>query len=146
MVNSRWCKAAEKTAKAASGIGYTAATFTLLAFSSTPSYAIPSPDLVVGSISSISQLIALASAMIGGGAVVVGVRAGATHESFDVEDDALTDGTLEIIGADRGGNDEVMHEHTVEFAFLVASPNKTARQQPPIDFRRGVRLPSLARD
>ncbi len=77
MVNSRWCKAAEKTAKAASGIGYTAATFTLLAFSSTPSYAIPSPDLVVGSISSISQLIALASAMIGGGAVVVGVRAGA---------------------------------------------------------------------
>ena len=77
MVNSRWCKAAEKTVKAASGIGYTAATFTLLAFSSTPSYAIPSPDLVVGSISSISQLIALASAMIGGGAVVVGVRAGA---------------------------------------------------------------------
>lgn len=44
---------------------------------STPSYAIPSPDLVVGSISSISQLIALASAMIGGGAIVVGARAGA---------------------------------------------------------------------
>ena len=74
---SKGAGAAEKTAKAASGIGYTAATFTFLAFSSTPSYAIPSPDLVVGSISSISQLIALASAMIGGGAVVVGVRAGA---------------------------------------------------------------------
>ena len=44
---------------------------------STPSYAIPSPDLVVGSISSISQLIALASAMVGGGAIVVGARAGA---------------------------------------------------------------------
>lgn len=60
-----------------SAIGSAAATLTLLAFSATPSYAIPSPDLVVGSISSISQLIALASAMIGGGAVVVGVRAGA---------------------------------------------------------------------
>jgi rhodanese-related sulfurtransferase/membrane protein insertase Oxa1/YidC/SpoIIIJ/phosphohistidine swiveling domain-containing protein len=43
---------------------------------STPSYAIPSPDLVVGSISSISQLIALASAMLGGGAILVGARAG----------------------------------------------------------------------
>ena len=41
----------------------------------TPSYAIPSPDLVVGSLSSISQLIALVSAMIGGGAVIVGARA-----------------------------------------------------------------------
>ena len=77
MVNSRWVKAAKNVTKAASGIGYTAAAFLLLAFSATPSYAIPSPDLVVGSISSISQLIALASAMIGGGAVVVGVRAGA---------------------------------------------------------------------
>ena len=66
-----------KAAKASSGIGYTAAGLSLLALSSTPSYAIPSPDLVVGSISSISQLIALASAMIGSGAVVVGVRAGA---------------------------------------------------------------------
>jgi rifampicin phosphotransferase len=43
--------------------------------SGTPSYAIPSPDLVVGSISSISQLVAIISAMIGGSAVVVGVRA-----------------------------------------------------------------------
>jgi rifampicin phosphotransferase len=77
MVNSRWGKVAKNVAKAASGIGYTAASLSVLALSSTPSYAIPSPDLVVGSISSISQLIALASAMIGGGAVVVGVRAGA---------------------------------------------------------------------
>jgi hypothetical protein len=77
MVNSRWVNAAKKATKAASGISYTAAGLTLFAFSSTPSYAIPSPDLVVGSISSISQLIALGSAMIGGGAVVVGVRAGA---------------------------------------------------------------------
>src|SRR5579864_2298073 len=77
MVNSRWGKAARKTIKAASGIGYTAAGFALLAFSSTPSYAIPSPDLVVGSISSISQLIALVSAMVGGGAILVGARAGA---------------------------------------------------------------------
>jgi rifampicin phosphotransferase len=64
--------------KAASGFGCAVATSTLLFLtSSTPSYAIPSPDLVVGSLSSISQLIALVSAMIGGGAVVVGARASA---------------------------------------------------------------------
>jgi rifampicin phosphotransferase len=78
MVKSRSGNAAEMVVKAASRIGYAAAGLGLLAISSTPSYAIPSPDLVVGSISSISQLIALASAMIGGGAVVVGVRAGAS--------------------------------------------------------------------
>ena len=77
MVNSRWGKSAALIVKAALGSGYTAAGLALLTLSSTPSYAIPSPDLVVGSISSLSQLIALASAMIGGGAVVVGVRAGA---------------------------------------------------------------------
>ncbi len=77
MVNSRWGKAAKQIVKAASGIGYAATTLILLALSTRPSYAVPSPDLVIGSISSISQLIALASAMIGGGAVVVGVRAGA---------------------------------------------------------------------
>jgi rhodanese-related sulfurtransferase/membrane protein insertase Oxa1/YidC/SpoIIIJ/phosphohistidine swiveling domain-containing protein len=59
-------------------IGYTTTvSFFSLLLSITPSYAIPSPDLVVGSISSISQLIALASAMLGGGAAVVGVRAAA---------------------------------------------------------------------
>src|SRR4029077_9179531 len=51
---------------------------------------------------------------------VVRVRSGAAHHSLDVEDDALTDRTLEIIGADGSGNDEVVHEHTVEFAFLVS--------------------------
>lgn len=40
-----------------------------------PAFAIPSPELVVGSLSSISQLIALASAILGGGAVAVGARA-----------------------------------------------------------------------
>jgi rhodanese-related sulfurtransferase/membrane protein insertase Oxa1/YidC/SpoIIIJ/phosphohistidine swiveling domain-containing protein len=73
-MNSRCIQAA----KTACGSGYvTAASVLLLLFSSAPSYAIPSPDLVVGSISSISQLIALISAMIGGGAVVVGARASA---------------------------------------------------------------------
>ena len=69
---------------------------------------------------------------------IVGMRAGATHQRLDIEDDALTDGTLEIIGADRGGNDEVAHEHAVEFAFLIAPANEAARQQSPIDFRRSV--------
>jgi hypothetical protein len=40
-----------------------------------PAYAIPSPELVVGSLSSISQLIALASAILGGGAAAFGARA-----------------------------------------------------------------------
>jgi len=52
-----------------------AASILLVILSSAPGYAIPSPDLVVGSISSISQLIALLSAVLGGGAAVVGMRA-----------------------------------------------------------------------
>jgi rifampicin phosphotransferase len=52
-----------------------AASILLVSLSSSPGYAIPSPDLVVGSISSISQLIALLSAILGGGAAIVGVRA-----------------------------------------------------------------------
>ena len=73
---------------------------------------------------------------------VVGMRAGAPHQSLDVEDDALTDGALEIIGADRGGDDKVAHEHAVEFAFLVASADDPAREQSPIDLRRSVRRPA----
>jgi rifampicin phosphotransferase len=41
----------------------------------TPVYAIPSPELVVGSFTSIAQLIALTSALIGGGATVITMRA-----------------------------------------------------------------------
>ena len=78
MMNSRWILA-DKTAVR---LGY-AATTTIFLFllSSKPSYAIPSPDLVVGSLSSITQLIAIVSAMIGGGAAVVGVRATANSSS-----------------------------------------------------------------
>lgn len=39
-------------------------------------HAIPSPELVVGSLSSLSQLVALASATLGGGAVLAGAQAG----------------------------------------------------------------------
>src|ERR1700722_8950639 len=69
---------------------------------------------------------------------VVGMRAGATHQSLDVEDDALTDGAFEIIGADPGGDDKVTHEHAVEFAFMLASPDDPTRQQSPINLRRRV--------
>jgi len=41
----------------------------------TPALAIPSPELVVGSFTSISQLVALLSAMLGGGAALAGLRA-----------------------------------------------------------------------
>ena len=41
-----------------------------------PAHAIPSPELIVGSISSISQLVTLVTAMLGGGAAIVGARAG----------------------------------------------------------------------
>ncbi len=37
-------------------------------------WAIPSPELVIGSVSSLSQLFALGAAMLGGGAVLAGVR------------------------------------------------------------------------
>ena len=47
----------------------------LLFIGTQPAFAIPSPELVVGSLSSISQLIALASAILGGGAVAMGARA-----------------------------------------------------------------------
>ena len=57
------------------GAGQSALVLLLLLLTNEPSYAIPSPDLLVGSISSISQLVAIISAMIGGSAVVVGARA-----------------------------------------------------------------------
>lgn len=41
-----------------------------------PAFAIPSPELVIGSISSISQLFALISAMVGGGAAAASLRSG----------------------------------------------------------------------
>ena len=47
----------------------------LIAFTR-PAFAIPSPELVVGSISSLSQLAALLSALIGGGAIAAGSRSG----------------------------------------------------------------------
>ena len=46
--------------------------FLSLLYTSQPAYAIPSPDLVVGSISSISQLITLLSASLGGAALAGG--------------------------------------------------------------------------
>jgi rifampicin phosphotransferase len=42
---------------------------------SSPAFAIPSPELVIGSISSMSQLFALGTAMLGGGAAAMGARA-----------------------------------------------------------------------
>src|SRR3954454_19797730 len=40
-----------------------------------PALAIPSPELIVGSFTSISQLVALVSALVGGGAAAVTLRA-----------------------------------------------------------------------
>src|ERR1043165_3333606 len=45
--------------------------FVLALTGATPASAIPSPELVVGSFTSVSQLIALASALIGGGTLAV---------------------------------------------------------------------------
>src|ERR1700760_2556092 len=44
-------------------------------FAAGPAYAIPSPELVVGSFVSLSQLFALASAVLGGGAAYATMRA-----------------------------------------------------------------------
>ena len=40
-----------------------------------PAFAIPSPELVVGSLSSLSQVASLIFAMLGGGAALMGARA-----------------------------------------------------------------------
>src|SRR6201986_3110175 len=48
---------------------------TLSLFAAGPAYAIPSPELVVGSFVSLSQLFALASAVLGGGAAYATMRA-----------------------------------------------------------------------
>jgi rifampicin phosphotransferase len=48
----------------------------LLTFGVASAYAIPSPELVVGSLSSISQLIAIGTALLGGAATIAGLRAG----------------------------------------------------------------------
>lgn len=47
-----------------------------------PAYAIPSPELVIGSLSSVSQLLAIGSAMLGGGAAAIGIRAGANNARY----------------------------------------------------------------
>ena len=46
----------------------------IVAYGWEPAFAIPSPELVVGSLSSISQIVALAFATLGGGAALVGAR------------------------------------------------------------------------
>jgi rhodanese-related sulfurtransferase/membrane protein insertase Oxa1/YidC/SpoIIIJ/phosphohistidine swiveling domain-containing protein len=55
------------------GARFAAAGFVVI-LGSSPAFAIPSPELVVGSLSSLSQLFALVSAMLGGGAALAGVR------------------------------------------------------------------------
>lgn len=51
--------------------------------SATAAAAIPSPELVIGSAASISQLFAFGTALIGGGAVLAGRRAGAVNK-YDI--------------------------------------------------------------
>jgi len=45
-----------------------------IAFQSAPALAIPSPELVIGSVSSLGQIFALGAAMLGGGAALAGSR------------------------------------------------------------------------
>lgn len=58
-----------------SGSLLVAAVFCLFASSSSAG-AIPSPELIVGSVTSLSQLISLVAASLGGGAMIIGTRAG----------------------------------------------------------------------
>ena len=74
------------------------------------------------------------------------MRACAADQRLDVEGDALLGAALEIIGADLGFDDKIAHEHAVEFAFLLASADEAARQQPPVDLGRSVGVRPLARD
>ena len=48
-----------------------------------PALAIPSPELVIGSLSSLSQLVTLLTAMLGGGAAIVGARTSRSNVRVD---------------------------------------------------------------
>jgi rifampicin phosphotransferase len=60
------------------------AAFFILAFGTLPAFAIPSPELIIGSISSISQVVALITSVLAGGATIVGIRAARTGGSARV--------------------------------------------------------------
>src|SRR5579871_341482 len=77
---------------------------------------------------------------------VVRLRAGTPHQRLDFEHDTLMDAALEIICADLRGDDEVAHEHAVEFTLVVASANDAASEQSPIDLRRSVQLEAFTGD
>ena len=55
--------------------GVVIASFACIGFSATPAAAIPSPELVVGTLSSVSQLFTLLAALLGGGALAAGASA-----------------------------------------------------------------------
>ena len=77
---------------------------------------------------------------------VIRVRAGPSHQSFDLEEYALLRVALEIISADLGRNDEITHEHPIDVAFDVATADDPASEQPPIDLRRSIRLAPFTRN
>ena len=77
---------------------------------------------------------------------VVGVRAGASHQSFDLEQYALLRVAFGFISADLRRNDEITHENPIDFALDVASANDSTSEQPPVDLRRGVRIGPFTRD
>src|SRR5580700_10603738 len=65
--------------KVASYTGLLASVAAVLLAGTPPAFAIPSPELVVGSLSSLSQVASLVFAMLGGGAALVGTRVAANR-------------------------------------------------------------------
>jgi rifampicin phosphotransferase len=71
----------------------------------TPAFAIPSPELIVGSFTSISQLVALLSAMVAGGAAVIGARARSSGNEISVRRiRSLTIAAVVLLALSLGAN------------------------------------------
>ena len=81
---------------------------------SSPAFAIPSPELVVGSISSISQLLALLSALLGGGALAVGRRASGRNATTSVWQSRLSMVAYALLAVMIGLNIDQFQDHQSE--------------------------------
>jgi rifampicin phosphotransferase len=87
-------------------IAYLAHFFAIAASTTIPAGAIPSPELVVGSLSSLSQLFTLLTAVLGGGALFAGARAaraGATAGRPRIATSVII-GAIVFLGASLLGN------------------------------------------
>jgi len=112
----------------------------LLAFGGASAFAIPSPELVVGSFSSISQLFALGSALLGGGAATMAWRANAKIGRSGVGSRfaiLLAFGTIAVLTVTAGGffylymDQRAQERERLESALLRPMPDADGKSLDP---------------